>query len=207
MKPQYEFFISQMYSRLVDQLTGYSFDFNSEESHEEEAKKLRHGLIDIYISQNAVEDSFIHNEIILSFSMSICLVLSKKHIRYKSITEEGIFDNEEFISCTRYEMLEDYVFEQLGIKPNILFRRDSMLDILGLIDSHNIILICPSYFQILLEDDSRFTVIKMKDPNLMMRTLYFCYAKNNVKKHEIEYINDIFKNEIRRTERKVNSNE
>ncbi|MBK5073682.1 LysR family transcriptional regulator [Budviciaceae bacterium CWB-B4] len=207
MKPQYEFFFSQVYNRLANQLTGYAFDFNTEDNPEEEIKKLRHGLIDIYISQNAVEDSFIHNEIMLSYSLSICLVLSKKHARYQSIVEEGVFNNEDFISCTRYEILEDYVFEQLGIKPNILFRRDSMFDILSIIDNHNIILICPSYFQTLIENDNRLTVIRMKDPNLIMRTLYYCYAKNNVKRNDIEYINTIIKNEIKLIASKIESNE
>ncbi|MBK5144201.1 LysR family transcriptional regulator [Budviciaceae bacterium BWR-B9] len=196
MSPQYEFFFSQAYNRAANKLTGYIFNFSSVQDHEEEVKKLRHGLTDIYLTPDALDDSFIHHDVMITYSLSLCLILSKKHKRYQRIVEEGNFDNEEFISCTRYKILEDYAFEQLGVKPDILFRRDSMFDLLETIDNHSIILIGPSYFQLLIENDNRFTVIKIKDPNLIIRTLYSCSAKNSTKKEDINYINKIMKNEI-----------
>lgn len=207
MSPQCEFLFNQIYNRAAHLLTDYSFNLNSAESVAEEVKKLRHGLIDAYVSLEAVEDSFIENEVIASSSLMLCLILSKKHSRYQSIIETSRFDNERFISCTRNTLLENRFFSDMNITPNVLFRRDSIFDLLGVIENNDIILICPSYYQVLLENDDRFHAIKLEDPKIMVKSLYSCYVKNSPRKEEIITINSILKSEIKHMRGLMNSGE
>lgn len=196
MSSPLEFLFNHIYSSEIDRLSGYAFSFNAVQSYEDEINSLRHGLTDIYLSLNASDDSFIHNEMLISSPLSICLVLNKKHPRYRHIVEEGLFNNEKFISCGYNEIIENYFFDKLNIPREILFRRDSIFDLLGILANEDMILICPGYYQLLINNDDRFTAVRVVTPDIVSATIYSSYAKNNRKSSDIKFINKIIKEEM-----------
>lgn len=190
-----EFMFNQVYSNAAELFSNYSLRLRAAESSEKEMSHLRHGLTDMYLSLDPLEDSFIINEALSSLAMDLCLIIRKNHVNLTTIIQTQDFSSEKFAACTQYPTLEEYFSEDMDFTPNIIFRGPSLINLLNIIEQNDVILIAPIFLSNMLKLDARFHVIYLDATNSIRKTVYCSYLKNNKKRKSIQEINTFVKNE------------